>query len=170
MTPVFQGHPLLCFLSTSLSLTPSFAIDIMASSTTYVLLIAVALLVLLPGRAEAFGAGNIASISAIEGKNWRHGDIEDMLATVACLKGHKWKSMMIKVFYTSPTNGRAAADRVNSACTLATGFETTPRYEHFPEGLCSLILRFLGCGRWDSEQSSSEFPTCVCCILSTNDR
>lgn len=69
----------------------------MGLSSNYVLLIAIALLVLLPGRADAFGAGNIASISAIEGKNWRHGDIEDMLATVTCLKGHKWKSMMIKV-------------------------------------------------------------------------
>ncbi|KAL4972702.1 heterokaryon incompatibility protein Het-C-domain-containing protein [Aspergillus desertorum] len=31
------------------------------------------------GRAHAFGAGNIASISKIEGQNWRHGDIEDTL-------------------------------------------------------------------------------------------
>ncbi|KAL8337932.1 hypothetical protein RB601_006698 [Gaeumannomyces tritici] len=31
-----------------------------------------------PGVA-AFGAGNIASISKIEGQNWRHGDIEDAL-------------------------------------------------------------------------------------------
>jgi len=69
----------------------------MGLSTNHVLLIAIALLVLLPGKADAFGAGNIASISAVEGKNWRHGDIEDMLATVACLKGHKWKSAMIKV-------------------------------------------------------------------------
>ncbi len=30
---------------------------------------------------------NIASISKIEGKNWRHGDIEDMLKTVAFLRG-----------------------------------------------------------------------------------
>jgi hypothetical protein len=59
--------------------------------------VALALLVLLPGTANAFGAGNIASISKVEGKNWRHGDIEDMLATVACLRGHKWNSMMIKV-------------------------------------------------------------------------
>ncbi|KAK8216371.1 heterokaryon incompatibility protein Het-C-domain-containing protein [Phyllosticta capitalensis] len=46
-----------------------------------------------------FGAGNIASISSIEGVNWRHGDIEDMLKKVACLKGHKWTSMMIKRVY-----------------------------------------------------------------------
>ncbi|KAJ4296460.1 hypothetical protein N0V90_006505 [Kalmusia sp. IMI 367209] len=71
----------------------------MGLQTKYVLLIAIAVLVLLPAKAHAFGAGNIASISAVEGKNWRHGDIEDMLATVACLKGHKWKSMMIKRVY-----------------------------------------------------------------------
>jgi hypothetical protein len=65
----------------------------------YLLLVAIALLVLLPGKADAFGAGNIASISKVEGKNWRHGDIEDMLATVACLRGHKWNSMMIKVTF-----------------------------------------------------------------------
>ena len=47
----------------------------------------------------AFGAGNIASISKIEGHNWRHGDIEDMLKTVAFIKGHKWTSMMIKRVY-----------------------------------------------------------------------
>ncbi|KAF3051472.1 hypothetical protein E8E11_010810 [Didymella keratinophila] len=71
----------------------------MAGSAKYLLLVAIAILVLLPAKADAFGAGNIASISKIEGKNWRHGDIEDMLATVACIKGHKWKSMMIKRVY-----------------------------------------------------------------------
>ncbi|KAL4753360.1 hypothetical protein BDW72DRAFT_191046 [Aspergillus terricola var. indicus] len=35
--------------------------------------------VFLSGEAYAFGAGNIASISKIEGQNWRHGDIEDAL-------------------------------------------------------------------------------------------
>lgn len=40
-----------------------------------------------------------ASISKIEGHNWRHGDIEDMLKTVAFLKGHKWTSMMIRRVY-----------------------------------------------------------------------
>ncbi|CAE7010047.1 het-c domain protein [Pyrenophora teres f. teres] len=71
----------------------------MAVSANYMLLVAIAILVLLPAGADAFGAGNIASISKIEGQNWRHGDIEDMLATVACLKGHKWKSSMIKRVY-----------------------------------------------------------------------
>ncbi|KAL8692599.1 MAG: hypothetical protein Q9218_002415 [Villophora microphyllina] len=65
--------------------------------------------------AAAFGAGNIvgnfpllfdwksdtrvASISKIEGHNWRHGDIEDMLKTIAFIKGHKWTSMMVKRVY-----------------------------------------------------------------------
>jgi hypothetical protein len=44
----------------------------MGISSQHVLLIAIAILVLLPAGADAFGAGNIASISKIEGKNWRH--------------------------------------------------------------------------------------------------
>jgi hypothetical protein len=42
---------------------------------------------------------DIASISAVEGKNWRHGDIEDMLKTVAFIAGHKWTSTQIKRVY-----------------------------------------------------------------------
>ncbi|PLB51100.1 Het-C-domain-containing protein [Aspergillus steynii IBT 23096] len=63
------------------------------------LLILGLLLLVLPSQVDAFGAGNIASISAVEGKNWRHGDIEDMLKTVAFIKGHKWTSTMIKRAY-----------------------------------------------------------------------
>lgn len=40
-----------------------------------------------------------ASISKLEGHNWRHGDIEDMLKTIAFLKGRKWTSMMVKRVY-----------------------------------------------------------------------
>ncbi|KAK5136637.1 hypothetical protein LTR08_002651 [Meristemomyces frigidus] len=69
----------------------------MACHFTLLLLLVVAL-TLIPS-ATAFGAGNIASISAIEGHNWRHGDIEDLLKTVAFLRGHKWTSMMIKRAY-----------------------------------------------------------------------
>lgn len=69
----------------------------MASSRTLLVLLLVAVCIL--PSAHAFGAGNIPSISAVEGKNWRHGDIEDMLKTIACLKGHKWTSMMIKRVY-----------------------------------------------------------------------
>ncbi|KAJ5803191.1 uncharacterized protein N7503_005641 [Penicillium pulvis] len=60
--------------------------------------ILVVCLALLP-QVHAFGAGNIASISAVEGKNWRHGDIEDVLKTIACIAGHKWTSTMIKRVY-----------------------------------------------------------------------
>ncbi|KAE8380155.1 heterokaryon incompatibility protein Het-C-domain-containing protein [Aspergillus bertholletiae] len=63
------------------------------------LLVLCLVLVVLPSQVHAFGAGNIASISAVEGKNWRHGDIEDMLKTVAFIKGHKWTSTMIKRVY-----------------------------------------------------------------------
>ncbi|KAF3900216.1 HET-C domain-containing protein HetC [Trichophyton interdigitale] len=66
--------------------------------TTTILLIAL-LLVVLPARVEAFGAGNIASVSAIEGKNWRHGDIEDVIKTLAFIKGHKWTANMVKRVY-----------------------------------------------------------------------
>jgi hypothetical protein len=89
----------------------------MGVSSQYLLLVAIAILVLLPAQAEAFGAGNIASISKIEGQNWRHGDIEDMLATVACLKGHKWKSNMIKVRYIYVPHTSSHAN-VFTACIL----------------------------------------------------
>ncbi|KKK21256.1 hypothetical protein ARAM_001267 [Aspergillus rambellii] len=57
------------------------------------------ILLLLPCQVHAFGAGNIASISKVEGQNWRHGDIEDMLKTIAFIKGHKWTSNMVKRVY-----------------------------------------------------------------------
>ncbi|KAK5085167.1 hypothetical protein LTS08_003374 [Lithohypha guttulata] len=71
----------------------------MALSSRYALLILLIALVLFSTHAHAFGAGNIASISNIEGKNWRHGDIEDLLKQVTCIKHHKWTSMMIKRAY-----------------------------------------------------------------------
>jgi hypothetical protein len=63
------------------------------------LLVVALLLVVLPGKAAAFGAGNIPSIAQVEGHNWRHGDIEDMLKTVAFLHGKKWTTMMIGRVY-----------------------------------------------------------------------
>jgi hypothetical protein len=64
-----------------------------------VLVLCLSLLVLLPG-VSAFGAGNIASISKIEGRNFRHGDIEDTLEKIAYLKGHRhWPSKLIKRVY-----------------------------------------------------------------------
>ncbi|KAM5351922.1 hypothetical protein ACJ41O_004645 [Fusarium nematophilum] len=73
---------------------PSFSIP----RGSWLLLFAVCL-ILLPGKASAFGAGNIPSIAQVEGHNWRHGDIEDMLETIAFLHGKKWTSMLIKRTY-----------------------------------------------------------------------
>jgi hypothetical protein len=69
------------------------------ASFKFNLLLLLVVIVFLSAPVSAFGAGNIASLSKIEGKNWRHGDIEDMLKTVAFLKHHKWTSMMIKRVY-----------------------------------------------------------------------
>jgi len=72
----------------------------MALSKSTLLFLVVLFVFLCHARpAAAFGAGNIASISIIEGKNWRHGDLEDVLKTVAFIKGKKWTSMMIKRVY-----------------------------------------------------------------------
>ncbi|KAK5997148.1 hypothetical protein PT974_02501 [Cladobotryum mycophilum] len=69
------------------------------SRGTWWLLVLGICLVLLPGKAAAFGAGNIPSIAQVEGHNWRHGDIEDMLESLAFLGGKKWSSMLIKRTY-----------------------------------------------------------------------
>jgi len=61
----------------------------MANKTLLFLLCIGLVLALFTAPAHGFGAGNIASISKVEGRNWRHGDIEDMLKTVAFLKKHK---------------------------------------------------------------------------------
>ncbi|ERT00180.1 hypothetical protein HMPREF1624_03549 [Sporothrix schenckii ATCC 58251] len=58
-----------------------------------------AFLALMPGQAAAFGAGNIPSIAQVEGVNWRHGDIEDMLKTLAFLHGKKWTTMLVQRTY-----------------------------------------------------------------------
>ncbi|KPI38738.1 uncharacterized protein AB675_5786 [Cyphellophora attinorum] len=52
--------------------------------------------------AAAFGAGNIASLSKVEGVNWRHGDIEDIILTLAAAKsmsGKKFSKLDIKRIY-----------------------------------------------------------------------
>ncbi|KAB5585462.1 heterokaryon incompatibility Het-C [Coniochaeta sp. 2T2.1] len=63
------------------------------------LLVFAIILVVAPSGAHAFGAGNIPSIAQVEGHNWRHGDIEDVLQTLAFLHGKKWTSMMISRTY-----------------------------------------------------------------------
>ncbi|KAH4021384.1 hypothetical protein HBI09_177650 [Parastagonospora nodorum] len=49
----------------------------------------------------AFGAGNIASLSSVEGQNWRHGDIEDTLLTllISSRTGKKFSKMDVKRVY-----------------------------------------------------------------------
>ncbi|OGM43205.1 putative cell cycle control protein TINC [Aspergillus bombycis] len=54
------------------------------------------------GQAHAFGAGNIASISRIEGQNWRHGDIEDVLLTLFLARvagGRKFSKLDVQRVY-----------------------------------------------------------------------
>ncbi|KAJ4397954.1 hypothetical protein N0V85_006415 [Neurospora sp. IMI 360204] len=60
-----------------------------------VLLVLALVLVVLPDKAAAFGAGNIPSIAQVEGHNWRHGDIEDVLKTLAFINGKKWTTLMV---------------------------------------------------------------------------
>ena len=54
----------------------------MALRPPFALLLSLVLLVLLVDNAWAFGAGNIPSFSYLEGKAFRHGDIEDVLAEI----------------------------------------------------------------------------------------
>ncbi|KAJ5734787.1 hypothetical protein N7533_013190 [Penicillium manginii] len=54
------------------------------------------------GQAHAFGAGNIASLSKIEGQNWRHGDIEDTLLSLVLARvagGRKFGKLDVKRVY-----------------------------------------------------------------------
>ncbi|KAH9985719.1 heterokaryon incompatibility Het-C [Xylariaceae sp. FL0662B] len=63
------------------------------------LLIVCIILVMMPAKAAAFGAGNIPSIAQVEGHNWRHGDIEDILKTIAFLHGKKWTTLLVQRTY-----------------------------------------------------------------------
>ncbi|KAJ5175510.1 uncharacterized protein N7482_001387 [Penicillium canariense] len=54
------------------------------------------------GQAYGFGAGNIATLSKIEGQNWRHGDIEDTLLTLFLARvagGRKFSKLDVKRVY-----------------------------------------------------------------------
>ncbi|KGO77110.1 Heterokaryon incompatibility Het-C [Penicillium italicum] len=60
------------------------------------------ILVAFSGQAYAFGAGNIASLSRLEGQNWRHGDIEDALLTLYIARvagGKKFGKLDVKRVY-----------------------------------------------------------------------
>ncbi|KAK2046844.1 heterokaryon incompatibility protein Het-C [Colletotrichum somersetense] len=74
----------------------------MLDARSYPLLVGLLVLVCLAQPTYAFGAGNIASISKIEGQNWRHGDIEDALLTLAmarAMNGKKFTKMMVARVY-----------------------------------------------------------------------
>ncbi|TDZ40278.1 Translation initiation factor IF-2 [Colletotrichum spinosum] len=74
----------------------------MFDGRSYSLLVGLIVLVWLTRPAHAFGAGNIAGISKIEGQNWRHGDIEDALLTLAMarsMNGKKFTKMMVSRVY-----------------------------------------------------------------------
>lgn len=60
------------------------------------------ILVAFSGQAYAFGAGNIASLSRLEGQNWRHGDIEDALLALYMARvagGKKFGKLDVKRVY-----------------------------------------------------------------------
>ena len=77
----------------------------MGSRTASIVLLLLAIVLVLATPAAAFGAGNIASISKVEGKNFRHGDIEDTLKTLMFLKGGKWTSKMVRLYTLSSISG-----------------------------------------------------------------
>lgn len=60
------------------------------------------ILVAFSSQVHAFGAGNIASLSKLEGQNWRHGDIEDALLTLLLARvagGKKFGKLDVKRVY-----------------------------------------------------------------------
>jgi len=66
------------------------------------LLVGLVILVALASPALAFGAGNIASISKVEGQNWRHGDITDallILSQARALNGKKFNKINVSRVY-----------------------------------------------------------------------
>ncbi|KAI5839891.1 HET-C domain protein [Morchella snyderi] len=71
----------------------------MATHNINLVVLSLLLFLVFATPAAAFGAGNIASISKIEGHNWRHGDIEDTLKTLLALQGGKWTTMNIRRVY-----------------------------------------------------------------------
>ena len=82
----------------------------MAPSATQITLICAIALLLFARPAHAFGAGNIGATSKIEGENWRHGDLEDVLLTLASSKamsGRKFGKLDVKRASDSLTIGMA---------------------------------------------------------------
>lgn len=76
----------------------------MASRATFSATLPLLLLtiILFASPTLAFGAGNIAGTSKIEGENWRHGDIEDVLLTLMTARaagGRKFSKLDVKRVY-----------------------------------------------------------------------
>ncbi|KAI1819748.1 NIMA-interacting protein tinc [Xylaria intraflava] len=74
----------------------------MISSKLYPSFLGLAILLIFARPALAFGAGNIAGISKVEGQNWRHGDIEDTLLTILMARavgGKKFNKLMVSRVY-----------------------------------------------------------------------
>ncbi|KAL6919523.1 hypothetical protein FSHL1_003503 [Fusarium sambucinum] len=74
----------------------------MFTSRSHSLLVGLVILVALASPAVAFGAGNIASISKVEGQNWRHGDITDallILSQAQALNGKKFNKINVSRVY-----------------------------------------------------------------------
>ncbi|RKF61197.1 putative nima-interacting protein [Golovinomyces cichoracearum] len=74
----------------------------MVYSNNYVQVLICAFLLLNVTPVIAFGAGNIASVSKIEGVNWRHGDIEDTLFSLLMARvagGKKFDKLSVSRVY-----------------------------------------------------------------------
>ncbi|TQS35062.1 hypothetical protein Golomagni_04528 [Golovinomyces magnicellulatus] len=74
----------------------------MVSTSNFVQVLICALLLLNASPVIAFGAGNIASVSKIEGVNWRHGDIEDTLFSLLMARvagGKKFDKLSVSRVY-----------------------------------------------------------------------
>ncbi|RAQ47021.1 cell cycle control protein TINC [Aspergillus flavus] len=72
------------------------------SDTVQKLCLLLSLILAFSAQAHAFGAGNIASVSRIEGQNWRHGDIEDALLTLFLARvagGRKFNKLDVQRVY-----------------------------------------------------------------------
>lgn len=72
------------------------------SSSQTLFLTSVVALLFFARPTHAFGAGNIASLSKIEGQNWRHGDIEDVMLTLLMARsagGRKFSKLDLQRVY-----------------------------------------------------------------------
>jgi hypothetical protein len=119
----------------------------MAVSRSEVFLLCAIGLIFLARPAAAFGAGNIASLSKVEGVNWRHGDIEDIILTLAAAKsmsGKKFSKLDIKrVCHSCRQRHRLVLTMSRS--TLATGFEITRKQSTLVRSNMSAPKRYASC-------------------------